>query len=225
MNLINRGVVVIKPKGPFLDWANRDLALSSPVTMEELRRDCTAILVPDLGSLEAALDYVEPLKPRLFEMELEAWDRDPTNWPKERTDASFDAWFELEVHSMVWDTGDTPIVKEEDEEPIEITGTWKVVSSPDFDDDYLYMVTRPTVTLRQQDTDVSGDFHVGLIVGSLDGRLDGDRVLFSFEAMDEMDPISGAGTITLQDDRLVFRLLIHFGDEFTFECVPEENVE
>jgi hypothetical protein len=49
--------------------------------------------------------------------------------------------------------------------------------------------------------------------------------LFSFEAMDEMDPISGAGTVTLQDDRLIFRLLIHFGDEFTFECVPEENVE
>jgi hypothetical protein len=108
MNLINRGVVVIKPKGLFLDWVNRDLTLSSPVTMEELRRDCTAILVPDLGSLEAALDYVEPLKPRLFEMELEAWDRDPTNWPKERTSARFDAWFELEVYSMVWDAVDAP---------------------------------------------------------------------------------------------------------------------
>jgi hypothetical protein len=127
MNLINRGVVVIKPKEPFLDWANRDLALSSPVTMEELRRDCTAILVPDLGSLEAALDYVEPLKPRLFEMELEAWDRDPANWPEERTSDLFDAWFALEVHSMVWDTVDTPIVKEENEEPVEITGTWKNV--------------------------------------------------------------------------------------------------
>jgi hypothetical protein len=225
MSLINRGVVVIKPKGPFLDWVNRDLTLSSPVTMEELRRDCAAILVPDLGSLEAALDYVEPLKPRLFEMELEAWDRDPANWPEERTSDLFDAWFALEVHSMVWDTVDTPIVKEEDEEPVEITGTWKVVSSPDFDDDYLYMVTRPTVTLRQQGTDISGNFHVGLIVGSLSGRLNGGRVLFSFEGMDEVDPINGAGTITLRDDRLILRLLIHFGDEFTIECVPEENVE
>ena len=225
MNLINRGVVVIKPKEPFLDWVNRDLALSSPVTMEELRRDCTTILVPDLGSLEAALDYVEPLKPRLFGMELEAWDRDPANWPEERTSDLFDAWFALKVHSMVWDTVDTPIVKEEDGEPVDITGTWKVVSSPDFDDDYLYMVTRPTVTLRQEGADISGNFHVGLIVGSLDGRLDGGRVLFSFEAMDEVDPINGAGTITLQDDRLILKLLIHFGDEFIFECVPEENVE
>jgi hypothetical protein len=222
MNMINRGIVVFKPKEPFLDWVNRDLALSSPVTMEELRRDCTTILVPDLGSLEAALDYVEPLKPRLFEMELGAWDRDPTNWPEERTSARFDAWFELEVHSMVWDAVDAPVVKEE---TVDLTGTWCVMSSLDFDDDYLYMETTPTLTLRQQDTDVSGDFHIGLIAGSLDGRLDGGRVLFSFEAMDEMDPINGAGTITLQDDRLIFRLLIHFGDEFTFECVPEGNVE
>jgi hypothetical protein len=222
MNLINRGVVVIKPKEPFLDWVNRDLALSSPVTMEELRRDCTAILVPDLGSLEAALDYVEPLKPRLFEMELEAWDRDPTNWPEERTSARFDTWFELEVHSMVWDAVDAPVVKEE---IVDLTGTWRVISSPDFDDDYLYMETTPILTLRQQDTDVSGDFYIGLIAGSLGGRLDGGCVLFSFEAMDEMDPINGAGTITLQDDRLILKLLIHFGDEFIFECVPEENVE
>jgi hypothetical protein len=222
MNLINRGVVVIKPKEPFLDWVNRDPTLSSPVTMEALRRDCTAVLVPDLGSLEAALDYVEPLKPRLFEMELEAWDRDPANWPEERTSARFDAWFEPEVHSMVWDAVDAPVVKEE---TVDLTGTWRVISSPDFDDDYLYMETTPILTLRQQDTDVSGDFHIGLIAGSLDGRLDGGRVLFSFEGTDEVDPINGAGTITLQDDRLILRLLIHFGDEFTFECVPEENVE
>jgi hypothetical protein len=222
MNLINRGVVVIKPKEPFLDWVNRDPTLSSPVTMEELRQDCMTILVPDLGSLEAALDYVEPLKPRLFEMELEAWDRDPANWPKERTAASFDAWFELEVHSMVWDAVDAPVVKEE---TVDLTGTWRVISSPDFDDDYLYMETTPTLTLRQQGTDVSGDFHIGLIAGSLGGRLDGGRVLFSFEAMDDVDPINGAGTITLQGDRLILKLLIHFGDEFTFECVPEENVE
>jgi hypothetical protein len=127
MNLINRGVVVIKPREPFLDWVNRDPTLSSPVTMEELQQDCTSVLVPDLGSLEAALDYVAPLKPRLFEMELEAWDRDPANWPKERTSDLFDAWFALKMHSMVWDTVDAPIVKEEDKEPVEITGTWKNV--------------------------------------------------------------------------------------------------
>ncbi len=46
-----------------------------------------------------------------------------------------------------------------------------------------------------------------------------DCFLFSFEAVDEMDPVSGAGTMMLRGERLGFSLLFHFGDEFTFECV------
>ena len=113
MNLINRNVVVIKPKEPFLDWANRNPDFSPPMTMEEAQQDCTVLLVPDLGSPEAALDYVASLKPGLLEMELEDWNRDPTTWPAERTRAQFDAWFTLEVHSMVWDTVTDPIVRED----------------------------------------------------------------------------------------------------------------
>jgi hypothetical protein len=101
---------------------------------------------------------------------------------------------------------------------MDIAGTWHVISSPDFDDDYLYMETTPHVTLRQDGARVSGEFHIGLIVGSLAGRMDGDRVLFSFEATDEMEPVNGAGTIALQGGRLTLTLLFHFGDEFTFEC-------
>jgi len=220
MNLINRSVVVVQPKEPFLDWVNRDPTLSSPISMEYLRQDCMTVLVPELGSLEDALDYTETLKPRLFEMELEAWNLNLATWPKERTNELFDAWFEVEVHSMVWDAVGAPVAREENGE-IDLTGTWNVVSSPDFDDDYLYMETTPYVTLSQEGADVSGEFHIGLIEGSLSGRLDGDRILFSFEAMDEMDPVNGAGTLVLQGDQLILNLLFHFGDEFTFECTPQ----
>jgi len=220
MNLINRGVVVIKPKKPFLEWVDRSLALSPPVTMEYLQKDCTAILVPELYGLEDMLDYLEPFKPMLFEGELEGWNRDPATWPQERTSETFDAWFELEAHSEVWDAVDAPVVKEDNERPLELTGTWRVISSPDFDDDYLHMETTPYVMLRQGEREVSGEFHIGLISGSLSGRPgpDGRSSLFSFEGMDEMDPVNGAGTIRLQGERLIFKLLFHFGDEFTFEC-------
>jgi hypothetical protein len=117
MKSINRGVVVIKPREPFLEWINRESPLSLPVTMEYLYQDCTAILVPDLYSLEDMLDYLEPLKPMLFEAELKAWNRDPTTWPQERTAETFDAWFKPEVHSEVWDAVDAPIVKGENGEP------------------------------------------------------------------------------------------------------------
>lgn len=116
MHSINRNVVVIKAQQPFLDWINRhpDLDLSSPVSIEELQQDCTALLVPDLFGPDEVLDYLLPHKPRLFEMELDSWHRDPTTWPQNRTPQIFDDWFTLEIHSMVWDTVNETIVKDED---------------------------------------------------------------------------------------------------------------
>ncbi len=99
------------------------------------------------------------------------------------------------------------------------TGTWDVVSSPDFDDDYLHMEVSPYVRLRQEGDCVTGEYHLGLQTGSVDGRMEDDnRIVFSFEGMDEMDPVNGAGTATLQDNRLIFKLMYHGSDDFTFEC-------
>lgn len=226
MELINRGVVVIKPKEPFLEWVNREVDLSSPVTMKDLQKDCTVMLVPDLYSLEDMLDYLSPLRPLLFEGELESWSRDPATWPGDRTAEAFEAWFELEAHSGVWDAVDGPVVKGEDDMPLDLSGTWHVAASPDFDDDYLDMEAPSHVTLCQSDGGgVRGEFQIGLIQGFLDGHPGpgGYGVLFSFEGADEMDPVNGAGTITFWGGRLIFRLLFHLGDEYTFECELAED--
>ncbi len=99
------------------------------------------------------------------------------------------------------------------------TGEWDVVASPDFGDDYLRMEVEPYIRLEQQGKQVTGEYHVGLQQGDIDGRLQDDaHAVFSFEGMDEMDEVSGAGTITLNGDRLTFTLLYHQGDDFTFEC-------
>jgi hypothetical protein len=68
MYTIERDVLVIHPRQPFLDWINRTVEQSSPVTMEELQNDCTVFLVPEQDALEETLAYVQPLKTRLFEM-------------------------------------------------------------------------------------------------------------------------------------------------------------
>lgn len=103
--------------------------------------------------------------------------------------------------------------------PAPFTGTWDVVASPDFDDEYLGMEVAPYIRLRQEGRSVIGDYQVGLQTGQIDGRLEGpDRVRFSFEGMDEMEETSGAGTLTLKGDRLTFVLMYHQGDDFTFEC-------
>lgn len=82
------------------------------------------------------------------------------------------------------------------------------------------METRAHVTLRQAGNRVEGKYHIGLQTGTIDGRLqDACHIIFSFEGMDELDPVNGAGTATLEDDRLTFTLMYHMGDTFTFECV------
>ena len=99
------------------------------------------------------------------------------------------------------------------------TGTWSVASSPDFDEDSLTEAGDPYVTLRQRSDRVEGRYQIGLMNGDIDGRLDGnDHALFSFEGMDELEEVNGAGTVTLQGDRLKFTLMYHQGDTWTFEC-------
>jgi len=51
------------------------------------------------------------------------------------------------------------------------TGTWTIVSSPDFDYDYLSMEVAPYVRLSQEGIEVAGEYRVGLQTGDLDVRL------------------------------------------------------
>lgn len=100
-----------------------------------------------------------------------------------------------------------------------VIGSWNIVSSPDFDDDYLTMEGAPYVRLQQTGDRVTGEYHFALSTGDLDGRPEGDgHVTFSFEGMDEMDEVNGAATAVLEGDRLIFKLMYHQGDEYTFEC-------
>jgi len=99
------------------------------------------------------------------------------------------------------------------------TGIWDVVSSPDFDDDYLRMEVSPYVKIYRVSNRVEGEYHLGLQSGDLDGLPEGDdRVVFRFEGMDEMDPVDGTATATLEGDQLIFVLSYGPGDKYTFEC-------
>jgi hypothetical protein len=102
---------------------------------------------------------------------------------------------------------------------MDLTGTWDVVSSPDFDDDYLHLEVEPYVKLYRVGNRIEGEYHLGLQYGDLDGQMKGDnRAVFRFEGMDEMDPVDGTATAKLGGDRLIFVLSYGPGDEYTFEC-------
>ena len=102
---------------------------------------------------------------------------------------------------------------------MKLTGIWDVVSSPDFDDDYLRMEVAPYVKIYQMGNRVEGEYHLGLQSGDLNGRPEGDdRAVFRFRGMDETDPVDGTATVTLEGDRLIFVLSYGPGDEYSFVC-------
>jgi hypothetical protein len=107
----------------------------------------------------------------------------------------------------------------EEELIVGFSGIWNVVSSPEFDEGYLRTEVDPYLTLHQSGDRVEGRYQVGLQTGDLYGRLEGqNRIFFSFEGMDELEEMNGAGMATLNRNRLTFELRYHQGDEYTFEC-------
>ena len=106
MKTINRALIVIKPKQPFLDWINSQAdAPEFEVTLDSLRsEDCTAILVPEIDDYDEVWKVIEDLAPEIFETELNGWWQVPELWPVNRDFKTFKEWFDVEIHSMVGDS-------------------------------------------------------------------------------------------------------------------------
>lgn len=125
---LERIAAVLKPTQRFLDWIQQlpgdemdELELS------DLREDCTTLLIPAFDSPDEADAYIKEMYADIFANELESWDTDPESWPDEPSFDMFSEWFDIEYHSMVFDT-----VEDEDdlEEGVEF--------DEDADDDEEY---------------------------------------------------------------------------------------
>ena len=101
---VNRYAVVVRPKRPMIDW----IIETADMTEEALAQpphEYTTILIPARDDPELTQAYLKALKPALFEFELKLWWLDPADWPAPLTAELFDAWFDLEVNSLVYDAG------------------------------------------------------------------------------------------------------------------------
>jgi len=117
---INRGLVVLLPKQPFLDWIQRVDPEPLKLSLEELRRDQDGFLVSQrkIETLEDAQRWVYRRWDALFTHFLHEWYTDQSMWPKNRTLKMFKDWFEIHYHCMIWDMAGEPI-EIEDWEPDE----------------------------------------------------------------------------------------------------------
>ena len=101
MGIVNRGLVVVRPKQPFLDWLRRLPERVTDVVLDQLRADCNAYLVPEWENVKGTGAGARSLLRDDFEDELNAWHRIEAGWPKKRTVAVFREWFDVEPVSMV----------------------------------------------------------------------------------------------------------------------------
>lgn len=111
-SLLNRAVLIIKPKQPFLDWLYRLPNPLETLTLDELQHNCDAILIPQPDSEDEIDQFIQSQWPTIFEMELDSWHTRDAEWPAPRTLKMFREWFAVELHEMVWDSVKGPLRRE-----------------------------------------------------------------------------------------------------------------
>ena len=112
MYKINRSVAIIKPKQPFVDWINSQSSPGDMVSLEDVREDCMAFLLPQYDYDQEAIGYIEKLCTWIFEVHLKIEFRKKTNWPNNRDYETFKKWFDVELHSITIDPYEIDIEKE-----------------------------------------------------------------------------------------------------------------
>jgi hypothetical protein len=107
--VLNRGALILKYKQPFVDWVKAaDPFQAAKLSLAEANHESNVYLVEveDEEELEAWLSLNYEV---LFDEELAGWYTDPALWPQDRSFERFKQWFHLEFHSVVFDTGTTPL--------------------------------------------------------------------------------------------------------------------
>ena len=109
MSEINRSLIILRQKQPFLDWTRTLDDHGIDFTLEELSQDAIAYLVPEIWDDSEQEALLESYYDILFDEQLNGWCMDEADWPKERDLKMFLDWFEVEIHSLVIDLCDKPI--------------------------------------------------------------------------------------------------------------------
>ena len=113
---INRGIVIIRPTQPFLDWLSlAEKKLGHETFPVDLNEEGNAFLIPDehITNSTDARTYIERHWEEIFEQFLFEWILEDSLWPKKRTLKMFREWFEMIYAPMAWDLVDRPLEIEE----------------------------------------------------------------------------------------------------------------
>ena len=110
--MVNRSVLIVRAKQPFLDWL-QSLPDPANITLDEVNHDNTAYLIQDYESDNEREKILAHCYDLILEDQLAGWWKDATDWPEIRDLETFKEWFDTEFHSLVIDLVDGPLGDEE----------------------------------------------------------------------------------------------------------------
>jgi len=112
--MLNREVLIVRLKQPFVDWINHadPNPASVHVTLADANEESAVFLVHEY-TCEDLEGWLEQCYLPLFEEVLEQWYVVPALWPQDRTLKLFKAWCEVEVHGIVIDLVDEPLLDDD----------------------------------------------------------------------------------------------------------------
>lgn len=111
--MLNRAVLIVRYKQFFVDWVNAaDPTPTHTITVADVNDDSGAYLleVEDEKELD---EWLALNGETLFEEILNGWYTDPALWPQDRSLAVFKKWCSFELHTVVLDTGSSPLEDDE----------------------------------------------------------------------------------------------------------------
>jgi hypothetical protein len=93
-------------------------------------------------------------------------------------------------------------------------GLWHITEMEEWDEDYFNMDVKAFFHVKEGGL---GSFQFGLVSGQLDGEIEKaagqERFFFTWDGMDEMEPMSGSGWLVLKTpNTLEGKIKLHLGD-------------
>jgi hypothetical protein len=115
--MLNRAALILRYKQPFVDWINAadPSPTSRTLTLAEVNQEHTVYLV-DVEDEDELTEWLTRHHKELLEEELNGWYTDPALWPRDRSLKMLKEWCSFELHTVVVDTGESPLEDDELEE-------------------------------------------------------------------------------------------------------------
>ena len=122
--VVERSIVVLKPKEPFLNWINTYIAISDETILDlaSIRIDCNSYLIPEVNEIEDGISYIDEVYEGLFQLELASWSEDQSTWPEDLSLKTFWEWFDVEISPTLIDLTEdnsTSLTEEVEEPPLD----------------------------------------------------------------------------------------------------------